>query len=122
MSPKRLEKILPKFLKALKAQDRVLLVGTTRRPFDANLKPFCKVYQKIIMIPRPDYASRFGKYFKSLWQLLLLNIHVYCLVIIRIVFKYSLYPRYFSVLDNLSNTGTRYPKDQILRVEAGKMV
>ncbi|NWZ27381.1 DRC11 protein, partial [Asarcornis scutulata] len=67
MSPKRLEKILPKFLKALKAQDRVLLVGTTRRPFDANLKPFCKVYQKIIMIPRPDYASRFGKYFK-LWK------------------------------------------------------
>uniref|UniRef100_A0A8B9TV14 IQ motif containing with AAA domain 1 n=1 Tax=Anas platyrhynchos TaxID=8839 RepID=A0A8B9TV14_ANAPL len=59
ISPKRLEKILPKFLKALKAQDRVLLVGTTRRPFDANLKPFCKVYQKIIMIPRPDYASRF---------------------------------------------------------------
>uniref|UniRef100_A0A8B9CWQ3 IQ motif containing with AAA domain 1 n=1 Tax=Anser brachyrhynchus TaxID=132585 RepID=A0A8B9CWQ3_9AVES len=59
MNPKRLEKILPKFLKALKAQDRVLLVGTTRRPFDANLKPFCKVYQKIILIPRPDYASRF---------------------------------------------------------------
>ncbi|XP_035187624.1 dynein regulatory complex protein 11 isoform X4 [Oxyura jamaicensis] len=59
MNPKRLEKILPKFLKALKAQDRVLLVGTTSRPFDANLKPFCKVYQKIILIPRPDYASRF---------------------------------------------------------------
>ncbi|XP_009576179.1 PREDICTED: IQ and AAA domain-containing protein 1, partial [Fulmarus glacialis] len=58
MNPKRLEKILPKFLKALKAQDRVLLVGTTNRPFDANLKPFCKVYQKIILIPRPDYASR----------------------------------------------------------------
>ncbi|NWH17210.1 DRC11 protein, partial [Grus americana] len=63
MNPKRLEKMLPKFLKALKAQDRVLLVGTTSRPFDANLKPFCKVYQKIILIPRPDYASRFGKYF-----------------------------------------------------------
>ncbi|NXE23253.1 DRC11 protein, partial [Ardeotis kori] len=62
-SPKRLVKMLPKFLKALKAQDRVLLVGTTSRPFDANLKPFCKVYQKIILIPRPDYASRFGKRF-----------------------------------------------------------
>ncbi|KAM9630226.1 dynein regulatory complex protein 11 [Morphnus guianensis] len=61
MNPKRLEKILPKFLKALKAQDRVLLVGTTNHPFDANLKSFCKVYQKIILIPRPDYASRFGK-------------------------------------------------------------
>ncbi|XP_068803878.1 dynein regulatory complex protein 11 isoform X1 [Struthio camelus] len=59
MNPKRLEKILPKFLKVLRAEDRVLLVGTTRRPFDANLSPFCKVYQKIILIPRPDYASRF---------------------------------------------------------------
>lgn len=65
MNPKRLEKILPKFLKALKAEDRVLLVGTTSRPFDAKIKPFCKVYQKIILIPRPDYASRFGKYLKS---------------------------------------------------------
>ncbi|KFP29413.1 IQ and AAA domain-containing protein 1, partial [Colius striatus] len=66
-NPKQLGKILPKVLKALKAQDRVLLVGTTNRPFDANLKPLCKVYQKIILIPRPDYASRFGKYF-MLWK------------------------------------------------------
>ncbi|NXL50858.1 DRC11 protein, partial [Podilymbus podiceps] len=71
MSPKRLEKVLPKFLKAVKAQDRVLLVGTTSRPFDASLKPFCKVYQKIILIPRPDYASRFGKYF--LWKHIILQ-------------------------------------------------
>ncbi|NWZ58183.1 DRC11 protein, partial [Haliaeetus albicilla] len=70
-NPKRLEKILPKFLKALKAQDRVLLVGTTNRPFDANVKSFCKVYQKIILIPRPDYASRFGKYF--LWKHIILQ-------------------------------------------------
>ncbi|XP_010283947.1 PREDICTED: IQ and AAA domain-containing protein 1 [Phaethon lepturus] len=68
MNPKRLEKVLPKFLKALKAQDRVLLVGTTNRPFDANLKPFCKVYQKIILIPRPDYASRF-----VLWKHIILQ-------------------------------------------------
>ncbi|NXD69296.1 DRC11 protein, partial [Eolophus roseicapillus] len=68
--PKRLEKMLPKFLKALRAPDRVLLVGTTNRPFDASLKPFCKVYQKIIVIPRPDYASRFGKY---LWKHIILQ-------------------------------------------------
>uniref|UniRef100_A0A663M1V1 IQ motif containing with AAA domain 1 n=1 Tax=Athene cunicularia TaxID=194338 RepID=A0A663M1V1_ATHCN len=67
-NPKQLEKFLPKFLKALKAQDRVLLVGTTNRPFDANLKPFCKVYQKIILIPRPDYASRF-----VLWKHIILQ-------------------------------------------------
>ncbi|NXK07451.1 DRC11 protein, partial [Herpetotheres cachinnans] len=78
INPRRLEKILPKFLKALKPQDRVLLVGTTNRPFDANLKPFCKVYQKIILIPRPDYASRFGKYLNHpvdylLWKHIILQ-------------------------------------------------
>ncbi|KFQ45391.1 IQ and AAA domain-containing protein 1, partial [Nestor notabilis] len=72
VGPKRLEKMLPKFLKALRAPDRVLLVGTTNRPFDANLKPFCKVYQKIIVIPRPDYASRFGKY-SMLWKHIILQ-------------------------------------------------
>ncbi|NXC24986.1 DRC11 protein, partial [Campylorhamphus procurvoides] len=64
---KRLGKMLPQFLKALKAKDRVLLVGTSTRPFEANLGPFCKAYQKILLIPRPDYPSRFGKYFK-LWK------------------------------------------------------
>ncbi|NXF26399.1 DRC11 protein, partial [Rhodinocichla rosea] len=64
---KRLAKLLPQFLRALKPKDRVLLVGTSRRPFDANLGPFCKVYQKIILIPKPDYLTRFGKYF-TLWK------------------------------------------------------
>ncbi|KFP91016.1 IQ and AAA domain-containing protein 1, partial [Apaloderma vittatum] len=74
MNPKRLEKVLPKFLHALKAPDRVLLVGTTNRPFDANPKAFCKVYQKIILIPRPDYTSRFGKYFNQvLWKHIILQ-------------------------------------------------
>lgn len=41
-------------------------MGTTQRPFDAELQPFCKVYQKIILVPRPDYASRYGKYFYPL--------------------------------------------------------
>ncbi|XP_034145759.1 dynein regulatory complex protein 11 isoform X1 [Esox lucius] len=58
MEPKRLKKDLVKVLKTLKCEDRVLVVGTTRRPFEADLKPFCKVYKKIILIPRPDYASR----------------------------------------------------------------
>ncbi|NXQ61563.1 DRC11 protein, partial [Anthoscopus minutus] len=65
MNLKRLAKILPQFLRALKPKDRVLLLGTTRRPFDANVGPFLKVYQKIILIPKPDYLTRCGKYFKS---------------------------------------------------------
>ncbi|NXM04759.1 DRC11 protein, partial [Tyrannus savana] len=72
MNSKRLGKMLPQFLKALKPKDRVLLVGTTARPFEANMGPFCKVYQKIILISRPDYTSRFGKYFQPSWWLLLL--------------------------------------------------
>ncbi|XP_053925727.1 dynein regulatory complex protein 11 [Cuculus canorus] len=68
MSAKRLEKILPMFLKALKAQDRVLLVGTTKQPFSADLKPFCRVYQKIILIPKPNYASRY-----VLWKHIILQ-------------------------------------------------
>uniref|UniRef100_A0A8U8BCG0 ATPase AAA-type core domain-containing protein n=1 Tax=Geospiza parvula TaxID=87175 RepID=A0A8U8BCG0_GEOPR len=60
---KRLARLLPQFLRALKPKDRVLLVGTTRRPFDANPGPFCKVYQKIILVPKPDYLTRF-----ALWK------------------------------------------------------
>lgn len=133
MNPKRLEKMLPKFLQAVKAQDRVLLVGTTTRPFDANLKPFCQVYQKIILIPRPDYSSRLGKYFKQSFWLLLFKIHAYCLVILRTDFNLkictpavnfqliSVWPK-FSVPESLGNTDTGYPKNQIIKVEVGRRV
>ncbi|ERE81836.1 ankyrin repeat and SOCS box protein 18 [Cricetulus griseus] len=63
--PKRLKKHLPKILKLLRPDDRILIVGTTQRPFDAELQSFCRVYQKIILVPRPDYASRYGKYSKA---------------------------------------------------------
>ncbi|ELU03195.1 hypothetical protein CAPTEDRAFT_153643 [Capitella teleta] len=56
--PKRLKKELPKALKTIKPEDRILLVGTTRCPFDGEMKPMASTYQKIVLIPRPDYASR----------------------------------------------------------------
>ncbi|NXS87342.1 DRC11 protein, partial [Erpornis zantholeuca] len=68
MNAKRLAKILPPFLRALKPTDRLLLVGTTAKPFDANPGPFFKVYQKIILVPKPDYLTRCGKYFSTLWK------------------------------------------------------
>jgi len=58
--PKRLKKELPKALKTIKGEDRLMLVGTTNAPFDGELKPMMSTYQKIIVIPRPDYASRHG--------------------------------------------------------------
>ncbi|XP_043549006.1 dynein regulatory complex protein 11 isoform X3 [Chiloscyllium plagiosum] len=59
LEPKRLKKSFPKILKSIKAEDRVLIVGTSQRPFDAELKTFCRGFQKIVLIPRPDYTSRF---------------------------------------------------------------
>ncbi|MCI4380514.1 hypothetical protein PGIGA_G00240810 [Pangasianodon gigas] len=59
LDPKRLKKDLPKMLKTIKGEDRILIVGTTNNPLSADLKTLCKLYTKIILIPRPDYASRF---------------------------------------------------------------
>ncbi|XP_073433693.1 dynein regulatory complex protein 11 [Dendrobates tinctorius] len=58
LDPKRLKKDLPKLLKSIKSEDRILVVGTSQRPFDAEVKPLSKVYKKIILVPRPDYAAR----------------------------------------------------------------
>ncbi|KAJ8375465.1 hypothetical protein SKAU_G00060450 [Synaphobranchus kaupii] len=59
LDPKRLKKDLPKILKSIKGEDRVLIVGTTQDPFNADIKSLCKVYSKVVLIPRPDYASRY---------------------------------------------------------------
>ncbi|XP_028428382.1 dynein regulatory complex protein 11, partial [Perca flavescens] len=64
--PRRFRKELLKSLKSLEPQVRVLVIGTTRRPFDADVKPFCNVYKKILLIPKPDYSSRL-----ALWRALL---------------------------------------------------
>ncbi|VDI43111.1 dynein regulatory complex protein 11-like [Mytilus galloprovincialis] len=66
--PKRLKKELPKQLKTIKGDDRLLLVGTSRCPFDGEMKPLTSSYQRIILIPRPDYASR-----HLLWRRLILK-------------------------------------------------
>uniref|UniRef100_A0A8D2ZQ37 AAA+ ATPase domain-containing protein n=1 Tax=Scophthalmus maximus TaxID=52904 RepID=A0A8D2ZQ37_SCOMX len=59
LDPKRLKKDLPKSLKLIKGEDRVLIVGTTKDPLSADIKTLCKMYSKIILIPRPDYGSRY---------------------------------------------------------------
>lgn len=61
LDPKRLKKDLPKSLKLIKGEDRVLIVGTSTDPLSADIKSLCKMYSKIILIPRPDYGSRCSK-------------------------------------------------------------
>ncbi|XP_008592975.1 PREDICTED: putative IQ and AAA domain-containing protein 1-like [Galeopterus variegatus] len=59
MDPKRIKKDLTKALRLLNPGDRVMLIGTTARPQLAEMKGLCKVYERILFMPRPDYASRY---------------------------------------------------------------
>ncbi|XP_061538947.1 dynein regulatory complex protein 11 isoform X2 [Phycodurus eques] len=59
LEPKRLKKDLPKSLKLIKEEDRVLIIGTSKDPISADVKSLCKMYTKVILIPRPDYGSRY---------------------------------------------------------------
>lgn len=61
LDPKRIKKDLMKATKLLSPGDRVMLIGTTDRPQLAELKGLCRFYERILFIPRPDYASRYGE-------------------------------------------------------------
>ncbi|XP_045876049.1 IQ and AAA domain-containing protein 1-like [Meles meles] len=59
MDPKRIKKDLAKALRLLSPADRVMLIGTSDQPQLADLKGLCRTYERILLMPRPDYASRF---------------------------------------------------------------
>ncbi|XP_075811635.1 IQ and AAA domain-containing protein 1-like [Microtus pennsylvanicus] len=59
MDPKRIKKDLMKATRLLSPGDRVMLIGTTDRPQLAEMKGLCRFYERILFIPRPDYASRY---------------------------------------------------------------
>ncbi|XP_025270729.1 dynein regulatory complex protein 11 isoform X2 [Camponotus floridanus] len=55
--PKRLRKDLPKLVKSIVGEDRILLIGTSNKPWDGDQKLLYQTYDKIIYIPRPDYGT-----------------------------------------------------------------
>ncbi|XP_049628555.1 IQ and AAA domain-containing protein 1-like [Suncus etruscus] len=59
MDPKRIKKDLTKAIHLLNPGDRVMLIGTTEQPYVADLRALCRVYERILYLPRPDYASRY---------------------------------------------------------------
>lgn len=61
MDPKRIKKDLTKALRLLSPGDRVMLIGTTSHPQRAEVKGLCRTYERILFMPRPDYASRYGE-------------------------------------------------------------
>ena len=36
-------------------------MGTTDRPQAAEMKGLCRTYERVLLLPRPDYASRYGE-------------------------------------------------------------
>lgn len=54
--PKRFKKDLAKMVKNINPEDRVILIGTTNLPWDADQKLMIQAYTRIIYIPRPDYG------------------------------------------------------------------
>ncbi|XP_036616441.1 IQ and AAA domain-containing protein 1-like [Trichosurus vulpecula] len=73
MDPKRVKKDLAKAVRLLRPGDRVMLIGTSDQPQIADIKGLCKTYERILMVPQPDYATRYvlwkhliGQYGKSL--------------------------------------------------------
>ncbi|XP_014321857.1 IQ and AAA domain-containing protein 1-like [Myotis lucifugus] len=59
MDPKRIKKDLTKALRLLNPGDRVMLIGTTNQPQLAEMKGLRRTYERILFMPRPDYASRY---------------------------------------------------------------
>ncbi|XP_011278936.2 IQ and AAA domain-containing protein 1-like isoform X1 [Felis catus] len=59
MEPKRIKKDLAKALRLLHPGDRVMLIGTTNQPQLAEMQGLCRTYERILLVPRPDYASRY---------------------------------------------------------------
>ncbi|XP_017795745.1 PREDICTED: IQ and AAA domain-containing protein 1, partial [Habropoda laboriosa] len=55
--PKRLKKDLPKLVKSITNEDRVILIGISSSPWDGDQKCLYQTYDKVIYIPRPDYGS-----------------------------------------------------------------
>ncbi|XP_063985253.1 dynein regulatory complex protein 11-like [Diachasmimorpha longicaudata] len=54
--PKRLAKLLPKFIKGIKPGDQTLVLGLASEPWKAT-KKFYKIYETFITIPVSDYNS-----------------------------------------------------------------
>jgi SpoVK/Ycf46/Vps4 family AAA+-type ATPase len=57
--PKRIKKDLLKQLKGLKAEDRVIVIGNSYKPWDGDIKAMLPIFDKVVYTPKPDYASRF---------------------------------------------------------------
>ncbi|KAI9336953.1 hypothetical protein BDR26DRAFT_864270 [Obelidium mucronatum] len=57
--PKRIKKDLLKQMKGLKVEDRVIVMATSYKPWDGDIKALIPPFGKILYAPKPDYGTRF---------------------------------------------------------------
>jgi SpoVK/Ycf46/Vps4 family AAA+-type ATPase len=57
--PKRIKKDLLKQLKNLDPSDRVMVIGSSSKPWDAEIKAILPLFEKFVLCPKPDYPSRY---------------------------------------------------------------
>ncbi|XP_055386862.1 dynein regulatory complex protein 11 [Condylostylus longicornis] len=55
--PKRLKKDLPKIIRNINVEDRVIFIGTSNLPWEADQKLLQQTYNRFIYLPRPDYGA-----------------------------------------------------------------
>lgn len=55
--PKRLKKDLPKLIKNICVEDRVIFIGTSCAPWEADQKMLQQTYNRFLYVPRPDYGT-----------------------------------------------------------------
>lgn len=65
--PKRLKKDLPRLVRSLSNEDCVILVGASRCPWECEQKGLTLTYQKMLVLPVPDYSFR-----SCLWKELIM--------------------------------------------------
>lgn len=45
-------------MKEIKKDKRIILIGTSNAPFEAEVKSFMKTFERLVMVPRPNYGDR----------------------------------------------------------------
>lgn len=56
-NPKLLGKYLPKLKKGIKSHEKVIIIGTSNKPFAAKLGGLKKTFEKIAVCYGPEYGS-----------------------------------------------------------------
>jgi len=54
----RFKKELPKFIKTISPGDRIVVLGIDDCPFAADTKDLTSCFQKVLLVPKPNYGTR----------------------------------------------------------------